>query len=108
MLRPVACAGPSPSLHVPLDLAPGYIRTFLLKTTYSEPRAITFQSLVEAVGPYRELMGGQAAAAGGAAGEAGAGAGAGAEGSDKKAGGGQAGPVGGASAKAAKPVASSS
>lgn len=92
----------------PLDVAPGYIRTFLLKTTYSEPRAISFQSLVEAVGPYRDLMGGQAAAAGGTAGEAGPGPGAGAEGSDKKVVGGQAGPVGGVLAKAAKPVASSS
>ncbi|KAG2445205.1 hypothetical protein HYH02_008673 [Chlamydomonas schloesseri] len=40
----------------------GYVRTFLLKTTNSAPVAVSFESLLEAVGPYRQLVGAAAAA----------------------------------------------
>ncbi|KAG2439500.1 hypothetical protein HXX76_004854 [Chlamydomonas incerta] len=68
-----AAAAPGAAAGIPppgsLD---GYVRTFLLKTTHSEPVAVSFDSLLAAVGPYRELVGAAAAAADGGGSGAGA------------------------------------
>ncbi|PNW82195.1 hypothetical protein CHLRE_06g278090v5 [Chlamydomonas reinhardtii] len=55
----------------------GYVRTFLLKTTGSAPVAVSLDSLLEAVGPYRQLVGAAAAAEAAAADGSGGGGGGG-------------------------------
>lgn len=53
------------------------MRTFLLKTTGSAPVAVSLDSLLEAVGPYRQLVGAAAAAEAAAADGSGGGGGGG-------------------------------